>query len=1033
MGTLKTSHLSLCSCFLLCACVFTINIHATGTIEGDVINQATKTILENARITVSNTPLTTQTDENGHFVISGVPAGKQTLVAIFSGFKTASVDVVIEDGKISVADIAMFYAEDRQGDLVQLEKYTVLAERLTAETAALNEQRMSVALKNVVAFEEFGEMGDGNAGEFLKFVPGVSIEMGPHVPFTASVRGLPSNATLVMVDGSEIASSAGDRSFELSASETENINRLEVTKVPTPDMPANSIGGAINIIGKSGFNSRTSSLKYNVYFTANFLDDPATFTPAPDRKRYGINTKSTDHSINPNASLTYSLPLSRSFAITVNASYSKRYYPMQYNYKLWNYALRKYYGFQTTFSDVVIPKKLASIAVDWKPSRFSTLRASAQYSTDDSVVQGTSLGGNVGTPTAGTMNETENAAAVGTMTWSTYSGIYYRTNQVYKLLYKYDNSTWKIEAEGSYSSSNRESDDEKDHFPGAINATITKLYMKISGFDRIMNGYAPDIYASTAKNGPSINAYDAGLATLMAVSKYTRDITNTIKNARINVARKFNIGIPTEIKIGSAIMENHLDWRQPIRGWAARSPTRTIAYDNAIAQDFSDQTKWLFRDGSRVPSTWIDTNRVDEVINNPARFTMNTATAHRYRCTGSRELTETIASGFLRIDHRMKNNRVHIAYGVRYERTMTDGLGPTDDVTQTYVRDASGNIIYDGAAPNQKPRIKPGLTSLQQMQLRYTERTAKGKGEYGNFFPSVNISYTLTKNSLLRIAYAKTIARPPMTNITPGIIIEEPSYQADDDAPDPDDPTYSMKSRITINDPELKPWTANNFDISYEVYDVKGITFNISAFRKDIKNFFTLFTMRGTPEILEKYGIDPEFEGSRINKYENVGNGYVTGMEWSYRQQLYFLPHWARGVQIYANATYMRLAGNRADDFPGFNPRIINYGIGITRPKFTARFNVSMRDRVYTRMTAATSALPGGARVYVAPQTIADISLKYSFSKRYSAYCSVRNLFFSTKRTEQPANQADGSPLEARDWFEQRTGAQVTLGLMGTF
>ena len=116
---------------------------------------------------------------------------------------------------------------------------------------------MSPNLRNVVSFEEFGDLGEGNVGEFLKFVPGIQVSMAPAIPTDASIRGMPSGGTILKVDGLELASdNPSVRAAGFTSSNTANIDRVEITKVPTPDMPANAIAGYLNLISRRGFDRR---------------------------------------------------------------------------------------------------------------------------------------------------------------------------------------------------------------------------------------------------------------------------------------------------------------------------------------------------------------------------------------------------------------------------------------------------------------------------------------------------------------------------------------------------------------------------------------------------------------------------------------------------------------------------------------------------------------------------------------------------------------------------------------------------------
>jgi outer membrane receptor protein involved in Fe transport len=59
--------------------------------------------------------------------------------------------------------------------------------------------------------------------------------------------------------------------------------------------------------------------------------------------------------------------------------------------------------------------------------------------------------------------------------------------------------------------------------------------------------------------------------------------------------------------------------------------------------------------------------------------------------------------------------------------------------------------------------------------------------------------------------------------------------------------------------------------------------------------------------LLELYGIDPDTYGNnpnvQIQTTFNTDKMIVRGLELDYTQQLLFLPDWARGMSIFANAT----------------------------------------------------------------------------------------------------------------------------------
>lgn len=63
-------------------------------------------------------------------------------------------------------------------------------------------------------------------------------------------------------------------------------------------------------------------------------------------------------------------------------------------------------------------------------------------------------------------------------------------------------------------------------------------------------------------------------------------------------------------------------------------------------------------------------------------------------------------------------------------------------------------------------------------------------------------------------------------------------------------------------------------------------------------------------------GFDPDqFLGYDYVTPSNVGDARVDELELNYRQALHFLPKWAEGLSIFANATFLKLEGANSADF----------------------------------------------------------------------------------------------------------------------
>ena len=234
-----------------------------GTIQGRVQNVITGQYLNNARVTIRGTTLAALTDESGTFHLIQVPAGPAVLEVFYTGLDPLQVPVLVAGGGVVVQDIGLTNVA-RYGqaqDAVKLDPFVVSTSRDTdAQSIAINEQRFAPNLKNVVSADAFGDVTDGNVGEFLKFLPGISsdtdINEGGMVT-SVSIRGFANNMTRVSSDGSQIANTGGAggnaRSFYFSQLSTNNVARVEVTKSPTPANPADTLSGSVNVVSKSAF------------------------------------------------------------------------------------------------------------------------------------------------------------------------------------------------------------------------------------------------------------------------------------------------------------------------------------------------------------------------------------------------------------------------------------------------------------------------------------------------------------------------------------------------------------------------------------------------------------------------------------------------------------------------------------------------------------------------------------------------------------------------------------------------------------
>ena len=310
---------------------------ATGAIDGRVMNASNGTFMSKARVRVEGTSLETFTNDYGEYHLPLVPAGDAQRRVTFTGQPDQLATVSVSAGKTVTRDFEFGAAAQADGTL-KMGKFVVETDRFkTAEEIATNEERYSINLKNVVSADAFGHIPDGNLGEFVKYLPGVETEYGDVDAFAGaglggvnqasasqiSIRGFGAADTAITVDGMPLAgiSPAGlTRAVGLDMISLNNASRIEIVKVPTPDMVANSGGGVVNLISKSAFEYARPSVTASANLTFN-TEEGFTLSKKP-----GPTSKRTHHTL-PSGSVSVVVPFSKTLGLSVNFATANTYSP----------------------------------------------------------------------------------------------------------------------------------------------------------------------------------------------------------------------------------------------------------------------------------------------------------------------------------------------------------------------------------------------------------------------------------------------------------------------------------------------------------------------------------------------------------------------------------------------------------------------------------------------------------------------------------------------------------------------------------
>lgn len=949
---------------------------AQATLTGTVINQATGATLEGARVVLRERGAETTTDSIGVYRFEGVAAGRVTVAVSYTGLTAADVAADIPASGVARKDIAL------TADIYRLDKFVVASER-EGNAKAVTLQRLSEGVKSIVSADAFGGLA-GNPADLAMRLPGVEGEsVGGDMRYLR-IRGLHQNLSSITQDGNRLAdggSAGATREFQFQTVGSDSIERIEVTKSPTPDMDGDSIGGAVNLVSKSAFDS------------------------SPERRirgSVGAIWRPTDPRdvARPNASLSYAEVFFGRLGVNLNLAY--RPHGSIIDMSTQNFQLLPIgttgpaYQYSHSIQDFrnIRTRSGAGLRLDFKLNdrvRFfanaqlnkhteHTANSTATWQTNQVIattdpITGT-LTGTGGITPGFTDSETRvRPVAASTVTLSSLAA--YKLGDTLTLnaggVHRYPRLLIDYDLYSSKS---------KAYYPGnnTFNFIAPGVGFTLRRDDKLFPSVLPN-----------------GGADWTQLASYTQ---NTYSSARmvgwdnylgtsLNVKKAFTSPVPTYLKTGLRFREQtrYLD-NTPYNtryvgpdGVMGVNPATGRNDDNLsqfglAARPFPD-TKLARYGNLPLPPFVADgrTHNLDpHIAANPTHWVRSLATDLQAAYNNNQQFQEQIMAGYL-MGH-MQLGRFGVLGGVRVEDTETEGEGARQFLTpeERARRTAWGTAPLTAAEIERRAKEEFG-------------RRQRRTGDYRTILPGLHFKYQFTPNLLARASYAENIGRPSVGQLIPRV-----SANFDNQT-------------LSINNPALEPQRARNFDLSAELYFEPAGMFSVGVFQKDIRKFIYTAIAGSVPTGADN-GFDGDYAGFIMTSQFNGGFAKVKGLEIGYSQQFTFLPAPWNGLGAFANATRMQAEGNYGAGnaialapnprIAGFNPFVANVGVSYIKGKVNLRASFNYRDRYLTAFNANESRAQ-----YAAKRPTVDIKTLYNINRRLSVYLDVVNILTQPDRQNQ--------------------------------
>jgi iron complex outermembrane receptor protein len=1004
----------------------------TGTIQGRVYNPTSQEYVRNAEVRLANSNQLTYTENDGSFTLTNVPAGVATVTITYTGYNTLTETVNVSAGQTATRELNLVstQAGPQGAGVVQLQAFTVSTER-EGNAKAIMEQRRNMNITTSVASDIFGDVTDGNIGEFLKYLPGVDVDYVESETRGPRLGGMDAQYVGVSFDGMTLASADANRTGDLGratsfeAFSISSIESIEIHRTTSSDMDASSPAGTINMKTRRAFDRKGRRISYN--FSLNMNSEEFHF-----KKTYGPGGNK-EYKAKPNYSFEYSdvffnQRLGVVASISRADSFTEQYrHNMTYNrnptaadprpqvltalnFKDGNKNIEKD-TYTMTMDFKATPRLVLSNAIIYNYSlgQFFNRELTFTAANNNANVnngRSTSLGNGlteVRTSTNGISNVVHGGGSASKRT--------HTFTMVPKFELKLD--TILLEGNIGYSRS-------------------------FNNYEALVMGHARveqlnNLQSQWVATRPDITSYEWKIQQISGLdwfdlSNYTNPRTGDegryarteVYNGQLDLRWTTPLKrFPLTLKFGGKWKEENRDngnetayntWSyigpggntltgyNPNTGAPIITPTGTwAAYPNG--NFFSTGTPNILSlynvNGQYQPRSIPrpDPHALGALQRDHPEYFVNIATADNYYNAfigPKRDIKETITAAYTMADMRV-TPKISVRTGLRWEKT--EGIFKEfDPLTNREVLAAGFPVTAAGRA-----------STIPGVQYQYlTNPKIEREKSYDDFFPMISTKYNITRNLEFQAGFNKAISRPSPDSLTGAWLINEDSLV------------------ITSPNPFLLPERSKNFAARLGYYIQPAGQLSIQINQNTIRNLRQ--TRRGTAE---EFGLggDPEYGSYEFQSPYNIDTPRRhRSMELSYAQTLPFRHEALRGITV--NTSYTR---SYADARRGnLLPHRVTSSLGYSYKRFRGRAGVVWRDDT-----------PDGSDInditrFRRHDTKLDISGEYRVNRYASVFFSGRNIFNGGQTWMQgPVGAAQGQGAAIRVY--ENYGANWNFGVKGTF
>ncbi len=848
------------------------------------------------------------------------------------------------------------------------------------------QKRTASGILDAISSEDLGKFPDANVAESLQRIPGVAIDRSNGEGQSVTVRGLGPQFNTVLFNGRSFASDNFNRSFSFDLIPAELISGAQVYKSAQASLQGGGIGATINI--QTPRPLALKEFKGIVSAKALYEKNSEKFTP----QLFGLLSDTfADGRLGLLASLSYQKRIASIDSVTNGGYIPNTTLNLQNGQRLTNvYAPRNQdvgnaRDVRTRLGATLVGQYEASdtltFTVDGLYNKFksdSTTRALGSWFEPSSYTAATIDDNRTVTSltTSGNADFISSGAIRETTTWEAGGNVEWNPSDQFKMVL---DATW---------SRAKNAGGGKSYFAVIGSASPYTFNQAVDGGIGSTSGYGPGVLSNPALGKTHIAGVNGN------------DITEEVQEYRWNNEFKPDDGVLKAFRFGLARTsrdKNNVPITSADDVGCVYCGYPTLA-DPSLLTPFT--MNGLGAKSGSVPLTFLtfDPRRYLDFLTSPAATSaLDSAqklapgtTAARYAAVNgyattpqpSARVKETVYASYADMDFEstIGSMPLFVNVGARYEYTELSSFGQQRQLV---------DLTPTGGNPPTDPTIYVGVFN-SPAGVSITR-----KSSYSNFLPTANVRLNLTPKLQVRVAAYQTLTRPAIGDLAP-------TFNTDTLRP----ATLSASG----GNPELKPYRANNADLSVEWYPTSTTTLSAAVFYKKVDDFIIQsFGDERLPILnagnaqgvrLPVGGLITQTGGQFFGEFSvrrprNAQSLEIKGLELNVVHTLDWLPGVLSGFGVQANATFV--STNREFDVNQIGQSFAAEGIGNSQngTVFYEKYGISAR-MAYNRRERFLRQLAGGSGnepIFVRDYGQFDGSVAVNVTPAVQVFVEGTNLF----------------------------------------